>query len=116
MVFESDGRGRWTDRAGAELRGLAGCVDVDIALTPFTNTRPIRRLPWEPGRARELSMLYLAVPEMTVQPARQRYTCLERSADGALFRYESDGFPRDLRVDPDGLVVDYPDFWRRIGA
>src|ERR1700754_4353421 len=29
---------RWYDGDGAERTDLAGCVDVDIALTPFTNT------------------------------------------------------------------------------
>ena len=114
LVFESDGMGHWTSGAGTELPELAGCVDVDIAVTPFTNTLPIRRLPWRPGQARDLLMVYVAVPEMTVQPARQRYTCLESGAAGATFRYESGSFGRDLRIDPDGLVLDYPGFWRRI--
>jgi hypothetical protein len=51
---------------------------------------------------------------MTIRPARQRYTCLEAGDDGAVFRYESGEFRRDLRMDPDGLVVDYPGFWRRV--
>ena len=114
LVFQSDGHGRWIDGAGTELPELAGCVDVDITVTPFTNTLPIRRLVWEPGQARDLSMAYLVVPEMTWRPSHQRYTCLERDADGAVFRYESGSFRRDLRVDEDGLVIDYPGFWRRI--
>jgi len=114
IVVESDGNGRWTDGAGTELPELAGCVDVDIAVTPFTNALPVRRLPWQPGQARGLSMVYVAVPEMTVRPARQRYTCLEADGAGWVFRYESGTFRRDLRMEPDGLVVDYPGFWRRI--
>ena len=114
LVFESDGMGRWTNGAGTELPELAGCVDVDIAVTPFTNTLPIRRLSWQPGQARDLLMVYVAVPEMTYHLARQRYTCLEIRSGGAVFRYESGSFRRDLRIDPDGLVVDYPGFWRRI--
>ena len=84
LVFEFDGAGHWADGSGAELPDLAGCVDVDIAVTPFTNTLPIRRLPWQPGRARDLLMVYLAVR-------------------------------RDLKVDAEGLVIDYPGFWRRVG-
>ncbi len=114
LVFESDGNGRWTDGAGAELPELAGCVDVDITVTPFTNTLPIRRLPWQPGQARDLLMVFVLVPEMTYRPARQRYTCLEMGPNGAVFRYESGSFRRELRIDPDGLVVEYPGLWRRI--
>jgi hypothetical protein len=43
IVVESDGHGRWTDGTGTELPELAGCIDVDIAVTPFTNTLPVRR-------------------------------------------------------------------------
>jgi hypothetical protein len=114
LVFESDGNGSWADGAGAELPQLAGCVDVDITLTPFTNTLPIRRLPWHAGQGRDLLMVYVLVPEMTYELARQRYTCLETGAEGARFRYESGSFRRDLRIDADGLVVDYPGFWQRV--
>ena len=114
LVFESDGKGHWTDGAGTELPELAGCIDVDIAVTPLTNTLPIRRLSWQPGQARDLLMVYVAVPEMTYQLARQRYTWLESGPSGAVFRYESGAFRRDLWIDPDGLVIDYPGFWRRV--
>jgi hypothetical protein len=114
LLFESDGQGRWTDGAGTGLPELAGCVDVDLTVTPFTNTLPIRRLGWRPGQARDLRMVYVLVPEMTARPADQRYTCLEAGPDGSVFRYESGSFRRDLRIDPDGLVVDYPGYWRRV--
>ena len=90
---------------------------MDITVTPFTNTLPIRRLSWDTGEVRDRLMVYVLVPEMTHQPATQRYTCLERdpAAEGAaVFRYESGDFRRDLRIDPDGLVIDYPGFWRRV--
>lgn len=114
LVFESDGAGRWTDGAGVDLPALAGCVDVDLTVTPFTNTLPIRRLSWRAGQARDLSMVYVEVPEMTWRLSRQRYTCLEWGGDGGAFRYESGSFRRDLRVDRDGLVIDYPGLWRRV--
>jgi hypothetical protein len=114
LAFESDGHGRWTDGAGSELPDLAGCIDVDIAVTPFTNALPVRRLPWHPGQARDLLMVYVAVPEMTFRLANQRYTCLESDQAGSVFGYESGSFRRDLRMDQDGLVTDYPGFWRRV--
>ena len=114
LVFRSDRAGHWTDGAGADLPELTGCVDVDIAVTPFTNTLPIRRFGWDSGQSRDLAMVYVAVPEMTWRLARQRYTCLEMRVAGATFRYESGSFSRDLLVDGDGLVIDYPGFWRRV--
>src|SRR5215468_3385505 len=41
LIVES--RGVWRS-SGRELRELHGCEDVDLALTPATNTLPIRRL------------------------------------------------------------------------
>lgn len=102
------GDGRWLVN-GAGRADLAGCVDIDINVTPLTNTLPIRRLTWSAGQAADLDVAYVSVPELTVRPARQRYTML---ADG-LYRYESGSFRADLPVDPDGFVLDYPGIWTR---
>ncbi len=114
----ADGEGRWIMANGEPVPALDGCIDVDISATPFTNTLPIRRLGLELGEATNLKVAYLAVPEMRVEPAQQRYTCLERDDQGGLYRYESldgefAGFTADLPVDADGLVLDYPGLFRR---
>jgi hypothetical protein len=114
LTFLADGAGHWTDGAGMALPELDGCIDVDLTATPFTNTLPIRRLDLWPGEARDLHMLYVLVPEMTVNAAEQRYTCLQRNDSGGLYRYESGSFQADLPVDADGLVIDYPTYWRRL--
>lgn len=112
----SDGKGRWSDAAGEPIRSLSGCVDVDISATPFANTLPIRRLALRPGESSETTVAFLAVPEMELKPVKQRYTCLERDAQSALYRYEDlpSGFTAELRVDTDGLVIDYPSLFRRV--
>ena len=51
--LRADGLGNWTDGSGRELSVLAGCIDIDIAATPFTNTLPIRRLGLSPGQSAE---------------------------------------------------------------
>lgn len=111
----TDGQGHWTDVNGNQLPALDGCIDVDISVTPFTNTLPIRRLALQAGQSAELLVAYIAVPEMTVQPMLQRYTCLESRDDGGLYRYESveSGYVAELPVDAQGLVLDYPDGWKR---
>jgi hypothetical protein len=114
LDFRADGAGHWTDGDGRPLDAFDGCIDVDLTATPFTNTLPIRRLDLRPGEPRDLRMLYVLVPEMEVQPADQRYTCLERGETGGRYRYESGDFRVDLPVDADGLVTDYPGYWRRI--
>jgi hypothetical protein len=102
---------RWFDQEGREHAELAGCVDVDITLTPFTNTLPIRRLGLNRGESADLHAVYFQVePELDVSVAEQRYTRLEHGAN-AEFRYQSGTFSADLRVDSDGIVSDYPQLW-----
>ncbi len=112
----TDGRGHWTDRAGVAYSTLDGCLDVDISRSPFTNTLPIRRLALSPGESADLLVAYITVPDLSVRPVRQRYTCLSRTASGGLYRYEGleSGTTFDLLVDAQGLVVDYPGIWKRV--
>lgn len=110
----SDGEGTWRDVSGRMLPELMACIDVDISVTPFTNTLPIRRLGLTEGETSEISVVYVNVPSLRLETSGQRYTRLERG----LYRYEDEGlfrgFTADLPVDGDGLVLDYPGIFRRI--
>ena len=111
IELESDGQGKW--RVDGEPRhDLAGCNDVDIQVSPFTNTLPIRRLGLAEGESAEISAAYLWVPELKVEPDAQRYTRL----DSERYRYDAvgDDFTADLPVDGNGLVMDYPDLFKRV--
>jgi hypothetical protein len=117
-ILRSNGLGRWRDDHGAELPELSGCRDVDISATPFTNTLAIRRTDLRPGQSVTLKIVYVNVPSLEIRPAEQRYSCVERSGRGGVFGYESidmhDGFKATLPVDADGLVLDYPELFRRV--
>lgn len=115
--------GRWLDEADREIQGLQGCTDVDIMITPFTNTLPIRRLSWELAQSREIAVAYISVPDLSATRVDQRYTCVAHGENGSAYRYENlrSGFAAELRVDGDGLVVDYPNIFimdakRRLAA
>jgi uncharacterized protein len=111
-----DENGRWSASGGRLQAGLAGCVDVDISATPFTNTLPIRRLALEPGSSSEIDVLYVAVvPTLELTRVQQRYTCLEAGEHTGRYLYESPatGLRAELVVDGDGLVIDYPGVWDR---
>ena len=114
LALQAERHGRWTDARGAPLPEFDGCIDIDISTTPFTNTLPIRRLPWQAGQARELDMLYVPFDTLAPRRDRQRYPCLE---PGRRFRFEAlrSGFTAEISIDDDGLVVDYPGLFRRIG-
>ncbi len=112
----ADGEGRWTMPEGEAIPALDGCVDVDISVTPFTNTLPIRRLGLVPTESAEISVAYLDGAALQPWPEPQRYTCLEKGDGNGLYRFLSldGGFTADLPVDADGLVLDYPGLFNRV--
>ena len=87
-------------------------LDVDLSITPFTNTLPIRRLGLKIGDAADIIAAYIAFPELSVSAEPQRYTRL----GAASYKFESlnGDFVREITVDEDGLVVTYPDLFRRV--
>jgi uncharacterized protein len=113
IELSSDGAGHWRDGAGKAVPHLDGAVDVDLPITPFTNTLPIRRLGLKAGQSADIRVAYIRLPEFTVEVDPQRYVCLEA---GRRYRYESldSDFVREIEVDADGLVVTYPGLFRRV--
>lgn len=116
LNLRTDGEGRWTDGDGRPLSEFEGCLDLDLSVTPFTNTLPIRRLGLEPGQSAEVLMAYVDVPELRLQSTRQRYDCLEMGPGGGMYRFTAlpGGYNAVLPVDPDGLVLDYRGLFKRV--
>lgn len=113
IELASDGAGNWIDGSASPMPRLAGAIDIDISITPFTNTLPVRRLRLKTGQSEDILAVYIQLPELTVTTDRQRYTCLEPNRR---YRYESldSDFTRDIEVDGHGLVVTYPGLFRRV--
>ena len=107
--------GHWTDADGLPIPSLVGCLDVDVAATPLTNTLPIRRLGLRPGEYRDIQVAWIDIPSLRVRRVRQRYT--RHPAESGLERYTyRDPLHGEYRlsVDGDGVVVDYERFARRL--
>ena len=98
---------------GVPCPALASAVEIDLQISPFTNTLPIRRLGLGLGRSAEIVTAYVSFPSLAVALDGQRYTRLGPMT----YRYESlDGdFVRDIEVDTDGLVVTSPGLFERAG-
>jgi hypothetical protein len=113
ISYESDGKGNWT-KAGEPVAQFNGCIDIDISLTPFTNTLPIRRLQLQPQQTREIQVLYCDLLALQTIPVRQQYTCLSATE----YHYENIGndFEATIQVDAAGFVVDYPALFVRTAA
>jgi len=110
IKFEGDGKGNWMNN-GKQANKFKGCIDVDIPLTPFTNTLPIRRLGLSQGQAQEIRVIYFNLLEQEIKMVRQRYTCLSNDE----FHYENvpNDFEATIQVDESGLVIDYPGLFVR---
>jgi uncharacterized protein len=106
-----ESRGVWRS-SGQELREIQGCDDIDLAVTPATNTLAVRRLNLQVGSSESIIAAWVKFPDLTVQPLSQRYTRLDQNT----YRYASNtGFSAEIVVDDLGLVTDYPGGWERIG-
>jgi len=103
IVFERNGAARWRID-GRDRPDLDGCEELDVSATPFCNALAIRRLGEQDG---EITALYVPLPELAIQPSRQRY---ERRGE-RVWRYidlgAAKGFEADLELDDDGLVRRY---------
>jgi uncharacterized protein len=108
----TDGAGQWGEVNGARRPDLHETIDIDLHVTPFTNTLPIRRLRLEPGDGCEITVAVIDVETLGVIPVRQRY---EHLSPG-LWRktHVKTGFTVEFRVDDYGLVHDEPELFRRI--
>jgi uncharacterized protein len=110
-VLLADGAGAWRWDGGPELAEVAGALDVDLTITPSTNTLPIRRLTGlDVGQAADLRMAWVQFPDLEVIGSAPRYRRLAPDR----WRFSTGDFQADLRVDPDGLVLDYEGLFRSL--
>jgi uncharacterized protein len=106
----SDGSGNWIVD-GRRLSQFDGCIDVDIAVTPFTNTLPINRLRLHTRETKHIRVIYFDLLEQQVKPVVQVYKRISEEK----YHYENvpNDFETDITVDENGLVVDYPSLFTR---
>lgn len=113
IQLEGDGEGNWTSN-GKKAEQFTGCIDIDIAVTPFTNTLPIRRLKLHQHQEQVIQVIYCDLLEQHIQPVRQQYRCLSATE----YHYENipNDFEANIVVDESGFVVDYPSLFVRSAA
>jgi hypothetical protein len=110
LRFESDGNGNWL-RNGTRADEFMGCLDVDIPLTPFTNSLPINRLRLEQGQEQLIDVIYIDLLENLITRVHQKYARLSSEE----YHYENvpNDFEANIQVDEFGLVTDYPSLFVR---
>jgi len=107
-----DTDGKWIDHRTGSIEAVTGCLDVDLELTPITNTLPVNRLNLAIGQVEEIAVAWVRFPSLDIVHARQSY---ERLSDRT-YRYRSlgSGFTADIDVDEIGLTLRYQGIWERV--
>jgi uncharacterized protein len=84
---------------------------IDLSLTPFTNTLPIRNLKLDMGQEREINVIYIDILANEMLPVKQQY----RKVENGIFRYQNvpNDFEATISVDEFGLVIFYPLLFER---
>jgi hypothetical protein len=100
---------RWTVN-GQHRPELDGLFDVDIQVSPSTNTLPFRRLRMAPGTAYAVNAAWVKVPGLEMEPIPQHYACIDKRH----LHYRSGTFSAEIELDDLGLVERYGMFWRRM--
>ena len=116
----ADGPAELPDPGLPDPDAVAGALDCDLGLCPLTNAMPILRLGLlqRPVAETELTMAWVEMPSLAVHPSRQLYGS---AAPDLRLRHEVDYSSEDrtfrarLTVEPNGLVLDYPQLARRSG-
>jgi hypothetical protein len=97
---------------GARDPALDGCSDVDLGLSPSTNTLAINRLGLGVRGRGEIKAAWVRFPGLDVVPAAQSYQRLSKRR--YLYRNLGSDFKAVLDIDDAGLVVLYEGIWQRI--
>ena len=109
--FRLDSTGEGWRLNGRPRPELAAAVDVDLVLTPLTNTLAIQRLALAVGSSAEIVTAWVDAPTLDVHPDPQRYT--RTGATEYLFESLDSDFSATITVDESGFVTEYPGLFSR---
>ncbi|MBM7837332.1 hypothetical protein JOC54_000563 [Alkalihalobacillus xiaoxiensis] len=110
QLFQNE-MGCWVNQFGEEIPQLRGAVDVDLSCTPFTNSLPIKRLPWELNQPINLEMVYVDASSGAYRKVTQSYELLDAKEEFQLFHYKSGAFQSKILANRDGIVSEYPNLF-----
>jgi hypothetical protein len=113
LTLKVDSKQMWKAKESA-VAFATGMYDIDLEVTPATNTIPIRRIRLKEGESQQVDAVWVRFPSLKLERLRQRYTRIDRRH----YKYESlsTGFKAHLEVDKFGLIVSYGNLWRRVAA
>jgi uncharacterized protein len=101
--------GRWAVDE-QEAPELAGCLDIDLESSAFTNAIPVHRLGLAVGDAAAAPAIYIRASGLLVERLEQDYLRVTDDGDRIRFVYRAPAFDFEalLVYDRCGVIVDYP--------
>jgi uncharacterized protein len=116
LRLEGDGSGGWRVNQGPAPPEVAGCLDVDLEASAFTNALPVHRLRLSVGQRADAPALYVRALDLSVERLDQTYARLKDDGDHSRYHYTGPRFNYEdqLIYDSSGLVLDYPDLAVRV--
>lgn len=112
VSISRDAEGYWMveDGSNHHRSAFGGALDVDVVLSPFFNTLPIRRFGMQHDcEDIQVPVVYVYLPDLSVRAAELTYSS---GADG--IHVLSPVSSSSVTVDADGFILDYPGLAERI--
>jgi hypothetical protein len=114
VTLTADALGHWT-LDGRDWAELEGCRDVDVSISPLTNTLVVRRLGLEVGEERRLDVAWVDVPSLAVARVTQTYRREPDGPHGAQYVYADPTYGSFVfTVDALGVVREYQGLFARV--
>ncbi len=113
--LEGDGTGAWRVD-GRPAPQLAGCLDVDLEASVFTNTFAVQRLRLDVGQQAEAPAAYVRALDLRVERLEQRYARMQDDGGHPRYDYAAPAFEYrgELVYDEFGLLLSYPGLAARV--
>jgi uncharacterized protein len=114
VTLTADALGHWT-LDGRDWPDLEGCQDVDVSISPLTNTLVVRRLGLGVGEERSIEVAWLDVPSLAIARVTQTYRREPDGPHGAQYLYADPTYGSfAFTVDPSGVVREYQGLFARV--
>jgi uncharacterized protein len=114
VTLTADALGHWT-LDGRDWAELEGCLDVDVSISPLTNTLVVRRLGLEVGEERSIDVAWLDVPSLAVARVTQTYRREPDGPHGLEYVYADPTYGSfAFSTDPFGVVREYQGLFARV--
>ncbi|MGF7118621.1 putative glycolipid-binding domain-containing protein [Methanobacterium oryzae] len=104
---------QWYDGSGQHLKEFDDVGFVDISISPFTNTLPIKRVDFKGKEPQKIDIIYFDENLFSLRRLQQIYSKI----DERTYRYQDVELPDfiyDIVVDDDGLLVYFPKLFKQV--